>query len=110
MQKIEREELKQKLDNGDNFKLVMAVTQKTTFERKHIPRSIHVPTVVQGVKLLAKEDEIVVYSCNEYCLDGKMACQMLTALGYKNLHYYTGGVDDWEEAGYPLEEGEKRHE
>jgi 3-mercaptopyruvate sulfurtransferase SseA len=29
--------------------------------------------------------------------------QLLTRMGYKNIRRYAGGIEEWEEAGYPLE-------
>ena len=43
MQLISREELKQKLERGDRFKLVMALGD-WQYRAKHIPGSLHFPT------------------------------------------------------------------
>lgn len=102
MKLITREELKEKLDRGDDFKLVMALSE-WAFKAKHIPGSINVdrPEKTEGV--LNPDDEIVVYCSNPACTASQMAYHFLNSRGYKNVRRYAGGVQDWEAAGYPLE-------
>lgn len=102
MKTINREELKDKLDRGDDFKLVMTLGE-WAFQAKHIPGSINVTRPEQVADLLDPDDEIVVYCSNPACTASQMAYQVLTSRGYENVRRYTGGVQEWEEAGYPLE-------
>ena len=60
MELITREELKAKLDRGDDFKLVM-VLGDWAFRAKHIPGSLNISTPEKATQLLKPEDEIVVY-------------------------------------------------
>ena len=60
MDLITREELKTKLDRGDDFKLVMALGD-WAFRAKHIPGSLNISTPEQATQLLSPEDEIVIY-------------------------------------------------
>ncbi len=53
--------------------------------------------------MLDPEDEIVVYCSNEACTASQMAYHVLTSQGYKNVRRFSGGVQGWEAAGYPLE-------
>ena len=59
MQEISREEVKAKIDRGDNFKLVMTLAE-WAYIMSHIPGSINVNNIEQGKKLLDVDDEIVV--------------------------------------------------
>lgn len=102
MKTINREELKDKLDRGDDFSLVMTLGE-WAFQAKHIPGSINVTRPEQVADLLDPDDEIVVYCSNPACTASQMAYQVLTSRGYENVRRYTGGVQEWEEAGYPLE-------
>jgi rhodanese-related sulfurtransferase len=99
---ISREELKEKLDRGDDFKLVMALSE-WAFRAKHIPGSINVdrPEKVDG--MLSSDDEIVVYCSNPACSASIMAYKILVQQGFKSVRRYAGGMQDWESAGYPLE-------
>ncbi len=57
---IERDELKAKLDRGDDFKLVM-VLGEWGFNAKHIPGSLNLSSPAQVPTMLNPDDEIVVY-------------------------------------------------
>ncbi len=102
MQFIDREELKRKLDRGDQFKLVMTLPV-WDFELKHIPGSICVHSVPDARRLLRREDQIVVYSSCPECPVSEAAARLLEKHGYRHVWHYAGGVIDWEDAGYPLE-------
>jgi rhodanese-related sulfurtransferase len=107
MNLISREGLREKLDRGDDFKLVM-VLGEWAFLAKHIPGSINISSPDQCRKMLTPEDEIVVYCSGVACVSSMMACKILVDDGFKNVRRYAGGLPDWEEAGYPLE-GEMVH-
>jgi rhodanese-related sulfurtransferase len=102
MRLISCEELKEKLDRKDDFRLV-TVLDKDAFRAKRIPGSLHIfwSEISQG--LLNLEDEIVVYCSNEACVASLNAWKMLDAGGYKNVCRFAGGILEWEGAGYPLE-------
>ena len=102
MNLISREELKQKLDLGDKFKLVNALGE-WEFNAKHIPGSINISKIDDAKKILNPSDEIIIYCSNPSCIASIIGYQALTRMGYKNVRRYAGGIEDWEEAGYPLE-------
>ena len=102
MNLISREDLKDKLERGDQFKLAM-VLGEWAFRAKHIPGSLNITTPEQGLELLEPEDEIVVYCSNVDCPASVLAYRILTNNGYENVRRYAGGLFDWEESGYTLE-------
>ena len=102
MKEISREELKDKIDRGDAFKLVMTLAE-WAYQMSHIPGSINVNSIEQGEKLLDPDDEIVVYCSDRQCVASQLAYDYLVRRGYKNIRRYSGGLSDWEAAGYPLE-------
>lgn len=102
MRTITREELKRKIDNKEDFKLVMTLNE-WAFDAMHIPGSIHISSENQGKELLHANDEIVVYCSNENCTASRIAYEILVQKGFKNVSRYVGGLDDWKAAGYPLE-------
>ena len=57
---IDRDELKGKLDRGDDFKLVMTLGE-WGFRAKHIPGSLNLSSPEQVEGMLDPKDEIVVY-------------------------------------------------
>jgi rhodanese-related sulfurtransferase len=99
---IDREELRQKIARHDDFKLVMALTD-WDFQRKRIPGSIHFETPDAMMKALRKDDDIVVYCSNLACRRSIVAYHILVDNGYTRVRRYAEGIDDWEQAGLPLE-------
>ena len=102
MELISRDELKKKLDQKDDFKLVM-VLGDWYFRAMHIPGSLNISAPEAAKKALDINDEIVVYCSNDACLASRIAYDLLVAAGYKNVRRYAGGITDWNEAGYPVE-------
>ena len=81
---ITREELKEKLDRGDHFKLIM-VLEDWHFRAMHIPGSIHIPARDIARDGLGLDDEIVVYCSHEACPGSMVAYSRLKANGYENV-------------------------
>jgi rhodanese-related sulfurtransferase len=102
MNLISREELKEKLDRGDDFKLVM-VLGDWAYRAKHIPGSLNISRIEDAAESLNLDDEIVVYCSDEACVASRAAYQLLANRGFKNVRRYAGGLSAWEDAGYPLE-------
>src|ERR1700759_5381442 len=98
MNVISREELRRKLERGDEFKLVMTLSS-FHYASKHIPRSLHFETVEEAVGALERDEEIVVYCAGVYCAASIYAYRFLEREGFTRVRRYAGGVADWEEAG-----------
>ena len=104
--KISRDELKRKLDTGEDFVLVEALPRKY-WAKGHIPGAINLPH--DQIEALApellpdKKREVVVYCASTPCRNSELAAEALTELGYNNVLEYAEGKADWEAAGYPLE-------
>jgi rhodanese-related sulfurtransferase len=99
---IGREELKAKLDRGDPFKLVMALS-RWAYDAKHIPGSLHFDSPEDLYAAVHPEDEVVVYCSNVDCLSSVALYRELLRRGYRNVRRYAGGLLEWEDAGLPLE-------
>jgi rhodanese-related sulfurtransferase len=102
MQLITREQLKAKLDAGQDVKLVMAVGP-WEFRAKHIPGSLGFPSPRCALRELQCDDEIIVYANNHHRINSAAAYHALSAHGYRNICCYVGGLSDWEAAGYSVE-------
>lgn len=104
--KISREELKRKLDAGEDFVLVEALPRKY-WAKGHIPGALNLPhDQIQALApdfLPDKEREVVVYCASTACQNSEIAAEALTELGYSRVLEYVDGKADWEAAGYPLE-------
>jgi rhodanese-related sulfurtransferase len=102
METIGRQQLKAKLDAGEDIKLVMTVGG-WTFRARHIPGSQSFPSPRCALQALRRDDEIVLYSTSQHRKDVRAAFDALTAHGYRNVCCYVGGLADWEDAGFPVE-------
>ena len=102
MEIIGREELKEKLDRGDDFKLVMTLAE-WAYNMSHIPGSLNITSMTVAKELLQPDDEIVVYCSDKNCIASQAAYKYLTENGFSNVRRYEGGLSDWEQAGYILE-------
>jgi rhodanese-related sulfurtransferase len=98
---ISREELKAKLDRGDDFKLIQALN-RWAFDAKHIPGSLHFDTPEELFAAVHPDDEVVVYCSNVDCLSSVALYRDLVARGYTRVRRYAGGLMDWEDAGLPM--------
>jgi 3-mercaptopyruvate sulfurtransferase SseA len=103
MNLISRDELREKLDRGDRFNLVMTLSEHA-YRSKHIPGSLYFETVDEALAALEPAEEIVVYCADVHCAASVYAYRFLEQAGYTRVRRYAGGVADWEEAGYPLDD------
>ncbi|MFF7442587.1 rhodanese-like domain-containing protein [Streptomyces sp. NPDC008122] len=75
--------------------------------RQHLPGALAlVPADVdaQAPALLPDLDAaIVTYCSNPACPNSGQVADRLTALGYTNVRKYREGIQDWVEAGLPVE-------
>jgi rhodanese-related sulfurtransferase len=102
MHTITRDELKAKIDRGDNFKLIM-VLAGWHYDHMRLPGSIHFNSVPEALAQLRQDDDIVVYCTGGVCAASMQAYHILKAHGYHTVRRYEGGLMDWLGAGYPLE-------
>ena len=101
MDLISRDELKEKLDRGDQF-ILMMVMGSWAFEAQHIPGSINLSSPMEA-RHIDRDAEIVVYCTGGACIASQSAYTFLKGMGFTNVRRYAGGLEDWSAAGYPLE-------
>jgi len=99
---VSAEELKAKLERGDDFRLVNALGE-WEFNAKHIPGSEHFATLEQALESLNPDEEIVVYCSNPACRASQKMYKDLVERGFERVQRFEGGLQAWEDAGYPLE-------
>jgi rhodanese-related sulfurtransferase len=106
---ISRDELKAKIDRGDDFVLVDALSPQH-YERSHLPGAVNLPYefVDDAEKVLVdKSAEIVVYCMNAQCATSTEEVRELEEMGYENVLHYAAGKQDWLEAKLPVERKRK---
>ena len=105
---ISRDEIKALLDSAAPVTLIESLPEKY-WKHSHLPGALNIPhdrTRELAPALLPDRDAfIVVYCANEPCKNSGIAAQELSLMGYRNVHEYTGGKQDWVDAGYPVEKG-----
>lgn len=104
MNLITRDELRAKLDRGDEFTLVMTLSE-FAYRAKHIPTSLHFESAEDMLGALDPGQEIVLYCADPHCPASILAYGVLEQAGYRRVRRYAGGIADWEAAGYPIEHG-----
>ena len=100
MNRITREDLKEKLDQREEFKLVNCLDE-WMFREKRIPGSIRFERHI--LETLNPKEEVIVYCSNPGCTASVLAYQQFVERGFQNVWHYAGGIADWEDAGYPME-------
>jgi adenylyltransferase/sulfurtransferase len=102
MREIECHELKQRLDRGDDIKLVNMLDEHA-FRAMRIPGSLHFTSLEAMTAALQSDDEIIVYCTGRVCMTSIKAYHVLKRKGYQNVTRFSGGLEAWAVAGYPLE-------
>lgn len=104
---LTREAVKAGLDAG-SIVLVDALPD-AYFRQQHLPGALNlvaedVPT--RASELLPDKDaSIVTYCSNPACQNSTQVAEALVRLGYTDVAKYTGGIEDWTEAGLATRTG-----
>jgi rhodanese-related sulfurtransferase len=105
---IRRDALRQKIESGDRFVLIDALSP-ISFAGSHLPGAINMPPErvdEQAERRIPDLDtDIVVYCSSSTCESSIEVANRLIELGYRNVFHYAEGKRDWAEAGLPLEGG-----
>ena len=105
---ISRDQLRQKIENGDVFVLVDALPPMS-FAHSRLPGAINLPPEwvdERAPRRIPNRDaEVIVYCSSSTCDSSAEVGARLMELGYRNVLHYAGGKKDWVKAGLPLEGG-----
>jgi len=102
---ITAEELREKIDRGDEFHLVETLLPRE-YAEWHLPGAINIHFNKIGKEArdrFGQDDEIVVYCHDEECNASPIAAKKLEGLGYTHVIEFPGGKKAWKKAGYPTE-------
>lgn len=102
---ITRDEVKRKIDDGDDFVLLEALSREK-FEKGHLPNARPLPpekAKEKAPQLIPNEETpVVVYCSGPDCDASLKTARTLHEMGYENVWRYEGGKADWKQAGYQL--------
>jgi rhodanese-related sulfurtransferase len=105
---ISRDELRAKIEGGEDFVLVDALAPMS-YARSHLHGAINLPLEWVDERAPRRvpdlDTEIVVYCIDVQCTSSVFVGERLRSLGYTNVRHYADGKDDWTAAGLPLEGG-----
>ena len=108
---ISRDELHRSLRNGEPFTLVEALGP-AYFDDAHLPGALNMPPDQVdrlAPALLPDQAAPIVVYCSGTCHNSEVAAQRLVDLGYRDVHVYLGGKEDWVEHGLPIERSDEAH-
>lgn len=101
-------ELKEKL-HGNNPPVLLNVLSEESFAKNgglRLPNSHWIPNAELEKKaqlMFAKNREIITYCGGFECTASDKAQETLQSLGYTNVRAYKGGLQEWKQAGLPME-------
>jgi len=99
-------ELKQRIDDetGQGY-IILDIREIADYEQGHIPGAINITLKELGYRLftLDKTKDIIVYC--EIGQRSKIACEILTNAGFKDVYNLTDGLEAW---GYALQRSDGR--
>jgi rhodanese-related sulfurtransferase len=103
---ISRESLWEKIETGADVVLVDALSPMS-FAAFHLPGAINLtPGWVDDRarrRIPDHDTEVVVYCLGADCDSSIKVANRLAELGYRNILHYAAGMQDWMDAGLPLE-------
>lgn len=103
---ITKEELKNKIEQGEEFKLV-DVRDTPDYQEEHIVGAVHLLISEMNQEKLeamfSKDDLIITYSLDKDCPAKIIAAKKFKEFGYPNVLAYQGSWKEWKESGYPVE-------
>jgi len=104
---ITRDELRAAIEAGGV--VVLEALPPMYFDKEHLPAARNLPLddIDELAPLLipSADTRVVTYCANTACNNSSIAADRLAALGYTDVRKYTGGKQDWIEAGLPVEHG-----
>ncbi len=109
MKKIDAAQLKEMRAN--RRPLLVNVLDEAKFVREHIPASINIPggrkdfTEEVQRRLGGKDQPVVVYCASISCQASPQAARRLDEAGFEQVYDFEGGMEEWKQAGRPVEAG-----
>lgn len=89
------------MDHPDVY--LLDVREQEEYDEKHIPGITLLPmSTIQNRLDEIPSDKTVIVTCRSGNRSDQVT-QFLRAEGFDNVHNMTGGILDWESAGYPVE-------
>jgi ArsR family transcriptional regulator len=101
---ISKEELRRKLERHDRVQIVN-VLDPSSYHLGSIPGSKRIPLAELPHRLdeLEPATDVITYCAGAQCPASRDAAEFLAEQGV-SVRAYEGGITEWKDAGYPIEE------
>ncbi len=102
--KISAEELKKKMERGEDIQVIDVLSEKS-YKNRHLPGAVNIPYREIGKRRdeIDEDKEIIVYCNDKDCDASPIAAGKLVKLGFEDITDFEGGLLEWEKARYDLE-------
>ena len=102
--KITAEELKKKMERGEDIQVIDVLSEKS-YKDRHLPGAVNIPyrDIAKRKDEIDADKEIIVYCNDKDCDASPIAAKKLVKLGFEDVTDFEGGLLEWEKAGYDLE-------
>ena len=104
---ISRDELRELIDAGSVT--VVDALGGDYYAQRHLPGAVELVEAdvdERAADVLPDQDApIVTYCSNPACPNSGRVAERLLRLGYRNVRKYEAGIQDWVDAGLPVEHG-----
>lgn len=104
---ISIEELKNKIDDGEDIQIVDVRGKECCYNLGHVPGAISIPLnefEERAPKELKKSIPVIVYCGGVSCTLSPRAAHLLTSqMGFTTVAHYKGGITEWRNSGFPVE-------
>jgi rhodanese-related sulfurtransferase len=104
---INTEELKEKMDEGEQEFILLDVRDTPDYEEEHIIGAVHLLISEMNekkvVSMFNKDDLIITYSEDINCPAKRIAAEKLISYGFRNVIAYDESWKAWKESNYPVE-------
>ena len=102
MKILSAQQVKNKMERNPQAKVVMTLGPKA-YAKSHIPGSINIWNITLAKEQFSQDTEIIGYCSDQRCMASYYAYQQLAQAGFNNIWRFAGGLNEWSDAGYPLE-------
>jgi rhodanese-related sulfurtransferase len=102
---VTREDVRRKVEAGDV--VLVDARSPMAFALSHLPGAVNLTSrwVAERASwyISNPETETIVYCGGVDCDNASTVAAQLVQLGYRNVHHYAEGIEDWAGSGLPLE-------
>jgi len=86
--------------------VIVDVLDSEHYKKEHLKSALSIPIEElrnNALKMLKKTDKIITYCGGFDCPASTKAAKILMSLGYQHVYDYKGGLQEYKDAGLPLE-------